>query len=69
MYTAPTASTDPLMRLPAVLAVTGYSRSGLYLAMQECSFPRPVKIGRLSAWPESEVRQWIEGRKAARAAT
>jgi predicted DNA-binding transcriptional regulator AlpA len=29
-------------------------------------FPRPVKLGRVSAWPESEVLAWIERQKAQR---
>lgn len=61
---------DRLLRLPIVLHMTGLARSSLYKAIGAASsndgFPRPVKLGRASAWPESEVRDWIERRKADR---
>lgn len=65
------AQTDRLLRLAQVQEITGLKRSTLYDLIQQPEaegggFPPPVKIGRISAWPESEVRSWIEARKAAR---
>jgi prophage regulatory protein len=54
------------LRLPAVIDVTGLSRSTIYAMMSEGSFPRPVPLGkRLVGWPESAISKWL----AARAAT
>ena len=56
--------TDQLLRRPAVQALTGLSRAGLYAAMQRGEFPRPIKIGRrMVAWPRSLVDRWIQDRK------
>lgn len=60
--------TDRLLRLPDVILITGLGRSSVYAAISSYGFPGPVKLGRRSAWPESEVRGWIESRKADRAA-
>ena len=60
----PDAAAPRLLRLPAVLAVTGLSRSGLYA---DTSFPRAVKIGpRAVAWVQGEVDAWCAERIAAR---
>ena len=56
-----------LLRLPDVLARTGMSRSRLYAALADRSFPQPVKISlRAVAWPAEEVDDWISQRIAAR---
>ncbi|WP_266183354.1 helix-turn-helix transcriptional regulator [Dyella humicola] len=52
-----------MLRFKEVMACTGISESFLYELMQKNEFPRPVKIGRMSAWPASEVVAYIEGRK------
>jgi prophage regulatory protein len=45
-----------LLRLPEVLARTGYSRSSLYRRISAGLFPHPVKPSeRISAWPLEEV--------------
>ena len=60
---------DLIYRLPAVLARTGLSRSGLYEAMSRGEFPKPVKLGpRAVGWAESEITAWLESRKAMRKA-
>jgi prophage regulatory protein len=47
------------LRLAGVKAMTGLSKSCLYLLIREKSFPAPVRIGnRAVAWVRSEVRQW-----------
>ena len=56
---------DSLLRRPAVEALTGLSRAGIYAAMSRGEFPRPIKIGkRAVAWPKSVIDDWIEARKA-----
>lgn len=51
------------IRLPAVLGVTGMSRSTVYLLMQKGEFPRPVKLtSRSVAWPESAITDWLASR-------
>lgn len=55
-----------LLRLPQVKARTSLSRSELYRRIQSRDFPQPVKLGRVSAWPEHEVMAWCEARIAAR---
>jgi predicted DNA-binding transcriptional regulator AlpA len=47
-----------VMRLPAVLAATGWSRSSLYLKISERKFPAGVKLdpdGQAVVWWEDEV--------------
>lgn len=61
-----------ILRLPAVKARTGLSRSTIYLRVAEGTFPTPVRLGgRAVGWIESEIQQWLElrieaSRKAAR---
>lgn len=58
-----------LLRLPDVLARTGMSRSRLYAALADKSFPAPVKLSpRAVAWPSDEVDAWIVARIAEREA-
>lgn len=52
-----------ILRLPAVKARTGLSRSSIYLRSSEGSFPSPISLGgRAVGWIESEVEAWIAGR-------
>ncbi len=52
-----------ILRLPAVKARTGLSRSTIYLRISECTFPKPVSLGgRAVGWIECEVQQWLEQR-------
>jgi prophage regulatory protein len=48
--------THNILRLPAVKASTGLSRSTIYLRIAQGEFPRPVSLGgRAVGWPASEV--------------
>lgn len=64
--------THTILRLPAVKARTGLSRSTIYLRIAERSFPAPVSLGgRAVGWIEAEVNDWLAkrieaSRKAAR---
>lgn len=45
-----------ILRLPAVKAETGASRSTIYLRIQQGLWPKPVRLGpRSVGWPASEV--------------
>ncbi len=49
-----------ILRLPAVKARTGLSRSTIYLRISEGSFPKPVALGgRAVGWIEAEVNDWL----------
>jgi prophage regulatory protein len=49
-----------ILRLPAVKARTGLSRSTIYLHASTGSFPRPVSLGaRAVGWIESDIEEWI----------
>lgn len=56
------ASDNKFIRLQAVLQKTGLSRTGLYSAMKQGTFPSGIKIStRAVAWSAISVDQWIEG--------
>lgn len=55
--------THTILRLPAVKASTGLSRSTIYLRVSQGTFPRPVSLGgRAVGWVESEIDGWIAER-------
>jgi len=52
-----------ILRLPAVKASTGLSRSTIYLRIAEGTFPKPVNLGnRAVGWLESEIQDWLRQR-------
>jgi len=51
-----------LLRMPAVMAATALARPTLYRDMKSGLFPRPVKLGRVSAWPREAVQSVIDAR-------
>jgi len=55
-----------LLRIDEVMSRVGFRRNKLYDLINEGSFPRPVKIGPISAWVEDEVDQWVADRIAER---
>lgn len=59
--------TDTLMRLPAVVAAVGYSRSTLYALIKQQKFPAPRKLagGGAVAWRASDVQAWIQSQAEA----
>lgn len=52
---AQTAPVDALVRLPAACSAAGVKRSKLYADIQDSMFTPPVKAGRTSLWPASEI--------------
>ena len=52
-----------ILRLPKVKAITGLSRSTIYLRMSEGTFPKHISLGsRAVGWLKSEVNAWMEER-------
>lgn len=48
--------THTILRLPAIKASTGLSRSTIYLRIEQGMFTRPVSLGgRAVGWPSGEV--------------
>lgn len=49
-----------VLRLPAVKARTGLSRSTIYLRISEGRFPKPIALGgRAVGWLENEIDDWL----------
>lgn len=62
--------THTILRLPAVRATTGLSRSTIYLRIAQLTFPKPVSLGgRAVGWIEAEVQEWLRQRIDASRAT
>ena len=48
-----------IYRLPEVIALTGLSRSSIYLRISTNEFPKPVKLGRRAVgWPGESIMAW-----------
>ena len=59
--------THVILRLPQVRQRTGLSRSGIYLAMAQGNFPKPIPLGaKAVGWIDAEIDDWIERRIAHR---
>jgi prophage regulatory protein len=55
--------THTILRLPAVKAAIGISRSTIYLWIAEGAFPRPVSLGaRAVGWLQSDIEEWLRQR-------
>ena len=55
--------THTILRLPAVKAKTGLSRSTIYLRVAQGTFPKPVGLGgRAVGWLEAEIQDWLQRR-------
>ena len=52
--------TTKILRLPALKARTGLSRSTIYLRISQRRFPKPISLGgRAVGWLETEVNDWL----------
>jgi prophage regulatory protein len=50
-----------ILRLPAVKASTGLSRSTIYLKISNNEFPAPISLGaRAVGWLESDIHAWLD---------
>jgi prophage regulatory protein len=55
--------THTILRLPAVKASVGLSRSTIYLRISEGTFPKPVSLGgRAVGWLAAEIDAWMKER-------
>lgn len=61
--TVDTPDVERLLPLPVVIDMAGFKRAKLYQMMCEGTFPKPIKFGRASRWPLSDVQTWIEQQK------
>lgn len=52
---------DRLLNLHEVILLTALSRATVYRAIASGDFPPPVKIGRISRWPVSEISNFVAG--------
>ena len=51
---------ERFMRRPEVIERTGLPRATIYERMAEGTFPRPIRIGKMTvAWRETEIDAWI----------
>ena len=68
-FPSPAAAVEPiprLLRLPAVLQVTGLARSTVYRMVADHTFPAPVRLAkRAIGWRHDDVRQWTIERPTA----
>lgn len=56
---------DAILRLPAVKAAVGLSKTTIYQRIKDRTFPEPVPIdGDRVGWPESAIKAWIAAKKA-----
>jgi prophage regulatory protein len=56
---------DAILRLPAVKAAVGLSKTTIYQRIKDRTFPEPVPIdGDRVGWPESAIQAWIAAKKA-----
>lgn len=53
-------SIDPLIKDGEAAAMLGCSKSTLWRRVADGTIPRPVKIGGMSRWPQSEIVAVIE---------
>ena len=52
-----------ILRLPTVKAITGLSRSTIFLRMSEGTFPEKISLGsRAVGWLETEIQDWLDER-------
>ena len=49
-----------LVRLPDVVAFSGFGKTWVYKKVRSGEFPAPVKIGRATAWRAADVRAWLD---------
>jgi prophage regulatory protein len=49
-----------LIRIEDVVAKTTLAKSTIWLKIAQGEFIRPIRIGGISVWKESDVDDWIE---------
>lgn len=56
------STNSALIRLPAVLGMTGLGRTMWLDLVKEGKAPKPIKIGAAAMWQHEEVQAWIQAR-------
>jgi prophage regulatory protein len=56
--------TDRFMRLPEVINTVGLCKPTIYVKISEAQFPKPIKLGKVSVWLQSEISAWMDERVA-----
>lgn len=52
-----------LIRMRAVMEMTGMAKASIYRLAADGTFPKPIKLSeRSSAWVEADVAAWIQSR-------
>ena len=49
-----------LLPLRQLESVVGFRKSKIYQLIESGEFPPPIKIGRSSRWPSSEISDWVQ---------
>ena len=62
----PSAPVDPLLKDREGAALLGMSVPTFWRRVADGTIPRPIKLGGLSRWPQSEIEAVIVHAKAAR---
>lgn len=57
---------DPLLNVQESARLAGVSVPTFWRRVADGTFPQPVKLGKLSRWPRSEIIDAFERMKAAR---
>ena len=59
---------DAIVRLPVVLAVTGWRKTQFYCGVKAGEIPAPVKLGRRArGWRVGDLRQYLRSLESVRA--
>lgn len=66
MRTSAPAFFDPLLTAREAAPLLGISIPTFWRRVADGTVPKPLKLGALSRWPQSEILQVIERAKAAR---
>ena len=55
-------SSVKLLRLPAVMEMTGLGRSTVYHLVQAKKFPQPTRVAvpKMTVWPSDVIEQWVQ---------
>ncbi|MBF0186094.1 MAG: AlpA family phage regulatory protein [Magnetococcales bacterium] len=54
---------DKIMRLPAVMAASGYRRTSIFIMARKGTFPAPVRLGSGAiGWRQSDIAAWLASR-------
>ena len=51
---------EKLLPLRQLESVVGFRKSKIYQLIESGEFPPPIKIGRSSRWPSSEISDWVQ---------